>query len=242
MLMIRHIILGIIALCSVSAVAQTDYDSYAVKAQRYFGYKEWASAGALYSILIADRPEVTDNYSHAIVAAGMLGDSIQQVNLTHIALTNQINVDSLFTSTERTSFEVGQTSLYENYLLLIRSDTPWLARVIDGYLLRYYSYRSYGPGIVEYSLRMLEGAPADDRFLMSLAEGYLLCGDITEAIDTYRLAAELNPANYRALLFLGNYYKEQPDDDSRSLARLYLQAANNLHSTPYVEEALRNLQ
>lgn len=242
MLMLRNILLGIVTLCSLSAAAQTDYEGYAVKAQRYFGYEEWASAGALYSMLISERPAVIDNYSHAIVAAGMLGDSIQQVNVTHIALTNHINVDSLLTSIERTSFDVGQTSLYEDYLLLIRADTPWLARVIDGYLLRYYSYRCYGPGIVEYSLRMLEGAPADERFLMSLAKGYLLCGDTAEAIDTYRLVTELNPANYRALLFLGNYYRDQSDADARELARLYLQQAYNLHATPYVEEALRNLQ
>lgn len=243
-MLMRRLTLIVISLAAMlGAVAQTStYDEYSIKAHRYFGFEEWATAGALYSILISERPEAVDNYSHAIVAAGMLGDTLQQVNITHLALTNRLNIDSLFTYTERTSFEVGQTSLYEDYLLLVRADTPWLARVINGYLLRYYSYRAYGPGIVEYSTRMLEGAPLDERFMLSLARGYLLCGDTSKAIDTYLKVIELNPSNYRALLYVGNYYRQFTDPASRSAARAYLQAAYRIHPTPYIEEALRQLQ
>lgn len=227
--------------CGAAVSGQTDYDSYAIRAERYFGYGEWASSGAIYSIMIGERPEVISNYSHAIVAAGMQADSASEVRLTHLALSNRINVDSLFTSVERISFEVGQTSMYERYLLLVRDDSPWLARVINGYLLRYYSYRSYGPGIVEYSKLMLEGADTDERFLMSLARGYLLCGRVSDAVDVYIHVAEVNPQNYKAILYLANYYSGFADDISRTLARQYFQAAYNMHPTPYVAEALKNL-
>lgn len=237
----RSLLILVGCLRCLMAAAAPSYDDYAVKAARYFGFGEWASAGALYAIMISERPDVIDNYSHAIVSAGMMADTVTQANLTHLALSNRINVDSLFTSVEQTSFEVGQTSMYEHYLQLVRRDSPWLTRVVNGYLLRYYTYRNFGPGIVEYSRLMLEGAPDSERFLMSLAYGYLLCGRTSDAVDTYLRVTVVNPLNYEALLYLGNYYADFSDDIYRSLARQYFQAAYNVRHTPYVARALKNL-
>ena len=95
----------------------TEGNSVEARAARFFDYREWLSAGALYTMLLGDHPTNSTYYGRAIVSAGMLGDSTQQIVLTRQAFDSHVAVDSLFTAVERTSFSIGQTSLYEHYLL-----------------------------------------------------------------------------------------------------------------------------
>ena len=59
--LIRHIkILFAAAALSVTAVASaaTSYETTAVKAARFFEWREWASAEALYGLMLAEKPDV----------------------------------------------------------------------------------------------------------------------------------------------------------------------------------------
>lgn len=241
--MLRHLTL-ILTLCTALCSLASDYEALAVKARRMFHYREWASAGALYSLMLAERPQVTDSYGHAIVAAGMIDDPAQQLRLTDMGLRSQVPVDSLFRSVERTSFSVGQTSLYEKYLLLVKQAEPWLARSIDSYLLKYYVYRRDAAGMIEYSRIMLGPVPDRKEFLYTLAQGYLLDGQTDNAIGIYTRIVELYPQSLEALLYLGNYYSSYASSDTqaRAQALTYLRRARDIAATPYLEATIARLE
>lgn len=247
MLKLRHIVLTICtAACCIAfgGSPATPDNSTEARANRFFNYREWINAGALYTMLLGDHPTNTLYCSRAIVSAGMLGDTLQQAVLTNGALDAHIPVDSLFTSVERTSFSVGQTSLYEEYLLRTKRAAPWLARVVDGYLMRYYAFRRNPEGMISYSRIMLEGNPESEPFLYTLAQGYLIDGKTDEAIDTYRRIVSLNPRSLEALLYLANYHDQlsAADPQAADEALLYFRQAQSISPTPFVEKAIERLE
>lgn len=229
----------VIASAIASAASSTPYDQLAVKAARFFSYGEWPSAAAIYSLMLEQRTDSVGVFGRAIVAEGMSGNRERQIQLLTQALNAHQPIDSVLTATEQASFAIGQTSLYENFLLTVKENEPWLSRVVDGYLLRYYSFRDNGPGIVAMSEIMLAGLPDDERFLYSLARGKLLCGDLPAAIDTYRRIVSLNPEAYDALLYLGNYYASDGNDPLQAID--FLSRALKIRFTPYVDKKLKTL-
>lgn len=237
MLMRKTYCIIFLAVAIVHSISAADYNTIATRAARFFSYKEWASAGAMYTLMIDSRPEVSSTYGHAIVAAGMLDKEDEQIDLTHRAMRAQVPVDSIFKSVEQVSFSLGQTSLYERYLLLVQEREQWLVRVIDGYLLRYYTYRNDGSGMVIYARKMLTGLPDDEQFLYTLAQGNLLVGNMEEAIATYERIVEVYPQSYEALLYLGNYYAEC----NATKAIDYLHRAQAIRRTPVVDAKLAEL-
>lgn len=245
MLNLRHIVIVMAAaVLTASAVSAPQYapdNSTSARADRFFSYREWINAGALYTMLLGEDPTNTLYCSRAIVSAGMLGDTIQQTTLTTAALDAQIPVDSLFTAVERTSFSVGQTSLYEEYLMRTKRAEPWLSRIIDGYLMRYYAYRRNPRGMIDYSLIMLQGNPESEPFLYTLAQGYLINGQTDRAIETYRHIVELNPEALEAILYLANYYYLDDSAHNPSEALVYFRQAARLQPTPYIESAIKQL-
>lgn len=214
------------------------------RAARFFRYREWASAAALYTTLIDRDPKATAYYGPAIVASGMVGDTLRQTRLTQTAFGAHIAVDSLFSSVERTSFSVGQTSLYENYLLLTKRHEPWLTRIVDSYLMRYYAYRRDPEGMIAYAGIMLAGNPDSEPILYTLAQGYLLCGDTDKALSIYRHIVELNPRALEALLYLANHYYDlaQHDRTQTAEALLYFRQAAKIRNTPYIDNAIKQFE
>lgn len=232
------------AMPSTSGNTTRDYEATATKAARFFRYREWASAGALYSLMLADHPEVADTYGHAIVAAGMLADTAKQADLTAFALASHVPVDSLFTAVEHISFSVGQTSLYEDYLLETKTHTPWLKRIVDAYLMRYYAYRRDPQGMITYSKIMLAGNPDSQQFLYTLAQGYLIDGQTEEALNVYRHIVSLDPNALEALLYLANNSLRQAQGNpiARDEALAYFRQAQTIKATPYISDAIARLE
>jgi hypothetical protein len=229
-----------------SEAAEADSAAYlalATKAERMFHYREWQSAAALYGMMIERRPHLADSYGHAIVAAGMTGDTLQQISLSRYAFSSHVPFDSLFQAVERVSFSIGQTSLYERYLIIVRSHQPWFARAIDAYLLRYYTFRRDAPGMIAYSLRMLDHVPYNLQFLYSLAQGYLFDGQADRAIETYLKIVSIDPTSTDALLYLANYYYDRrgaaPANADKALA--YFRQAQSRKPTPYIDSRIAEL-
>lgn len=218
--------------------AATPYDVTARKADRFFTYGEWASASAMYTLMLHERTDSASVFGHAIVAAGMQRLPDRQIELFNRALDVHQPIDSILRATERASLRADSAALYEQFLYTVRESDPWLQRIIDSKLLTYYQFRDNGPGIVTLSLIMLEGLPDDERFLYSLARGQLLCDDIPSAIDTYRRINRLYPRSLDALLYLGNYYAATDP----ALARTYLTQALDIRWTPYLAARLSRLK
>ena len=243
---LRNLFFPVLSLVATSLLA-IDYNAIAIKADRFYGFREWASASAMYELMLSERPDDTQTYARAIVAAGMNpADSVMQSSLIDRAIDNHIPFDSLFSAVEHESFALGKASLYEQFLLLVKDRQPWLARNIDAHLLSYYSFRRNPDKMIEMSQSMLKGLPDSIEFLTLLAQGYMYRGNIDEAIATYHRILTIAPDNYNAILEIGNYYllrynADTTDTDARNLAIRYLSAANDIRSTPYVADALYRL-
>jgi tetratricopeptide (TPR) repeat protein len=237
----RLLYIMVLAVTAISAVAVNPYPQLEAKAERFFNYKEWASAAAIYDLMLAERPEVAETYGKAIVSNAMRGDTIAQMDLMHRALDNHIAFDSVFSQVKQWSFRVGKAKLYENFLKETREAYPWMRRAIDSTLLKYYTSRGNGAEMVTYSAQMLEGAPDSVAFLLTMAQGYMLTGDDAQGLDTYRRVLEVDVDNYDALVALGNWYaakvagsESAGETDALTLALDYLNRANESCPTPFV--------
>ncbi len=237
------IAITLIIICS-PIIGATDYAQLKLKADRFYAQQEWASASAMYGLMIDRRPHVAQNYGKAIVALTMQDAPVsQRIAIMSRSMDARVPLDSVFSVVERNAYDLGNAAIYERFLLDVRDAYPWMKRSVNSYLLRYYTYRADGPMMIEYSRIMLDGMPHNPRFLESLARGYLLDGKNDEAMTTYRTILEYYPDNYNALLSLGNYYyiiarDDRSDIESRDLAARYLSAADKMRPTPYVTALL----
>lgn len=225
--------------------AQVPYSRLETKANRFFDQKEWAQAAATYYQMIERRPEVAATYGKAIVVNAVRGDTVAEMDLMVKALNAKIPFDSVLSCVRTTSFSLGKSNLYGDFLLRVKDAYPWMRRPMDNYLLRYYVYRNDGEKMMEYSRMMLQGAPHNIGFLKSFANGAMLCGEYAEGVAAYRQILAISPDDYDSLLALGNYYylenRESPSSADAEEAIKCLTRANALHPTPYVESMLREL-
>lgn len=264
----RLFIVFVTAAIALGALAVNDYATLSERADRAYRHSEWASASALYDLMLEQQPAATRVYGRSIVANALLSDSATQINLLARAIDNHIPFDSIFASVERESFSNGHPEAYERFLTNCREAYPWMSRSIDGTLLKFYTFRRTGDQMIAYAQHMLDGAPSNVSFLRSLADGYMLTADYTRGIATYLHILTLDPDNYHALLTLGNWYAlhtapapaftsastslASPSSslashslaspsENRANARLYLTRAYALRPTPYVARILRAL-
>lgn len=241
MILIRHIkILFAAAALSVTAVASaaTSYETNAVKAARFFEWREWASAEALYGLMLAEKPDVDSTYVKAIVAASMIGHRDAASHLLTQAMKAGVSFPKLMAGVKTISFEVGAANVYEDFLLRSQRECPWLERAIDAELLKYYQFRDNGKLIVDYAKKMLAGVPQSPDYLSALADGYVILGDYDNAIAAWQKILSVSPRNYLTLLKLGNYYANAGQSDQ---AHEYLSRAAEVHATPYVANRLASL-
>lgn len=252
--MIRNVLSGcFVCLASLSVVGQTPYSRLETKADRFFDQREWAQAAATYYQMIDIKPEVAATYGKAIVANAARGDTVAEMDLMMRALNAKIPFDSVLSRVKSTSFLIGRSNLYGDFLLRVKDEYPWMRRPIDNYLLRYYVYRNDGRKMMEYSRLMLQGASGNIGFLTSLAQGAMLCGDYDEAVRAYESIFAVSPSDYDTLVALGNYYyiENQEAVSSSSVplwsgpfadkARGYLSRADSIRSTPYITSLLSAL-
>ncbi len=222
----------------------TGYDTLQKKATLFYDNEEWASALAMYTLMIDERPSITDNYSHAIISSALCGQADREMQLLEQSTKALIPLDSLYDNVQRLAFEHGEALLYEQFLKRAATTFTWLRRNIESRLLDYYTWRRDGQGMVQYAQVMLDGMPDDIKFLTSLADGYFILGDNVKAIGNYHKIISIDKNNYHALLVLGNYYldlskQDRFDIQSRDLATQYLSQANDIRPTPYVTNLLK---
>ena len=217
----------------------TDYRLTEAKADRFFDNREWASAQALYGLMLDQTSGGAATYSRAIVASAMMGDTVSTSDLLAQAMSHGVKVDSLFEAVRTTAFEVNAPMVYESFMLTAQRDCPWLARAIDGQLLDYYLFRDNGEKVVVFANKMLAGLPESTYFLGCLARGHALQGDFETAVAVWKRILGIDPDNYDTLLNLGNYLIISGDEAD---AESYLKRADKIKPTPYVTERLASLR
>ncbi len=228
-------LLIIICVIFTSAAVTTNYDSLKTRADRFFKNNEWASAGAYYTFMLEERPDVADTYGRAIVSCMMGGDTVTPRQLLTKAMENKVPLDSVLANVRLYAFAKDSAVFYPRFMLSVARNQPWLSRPIDAMLLKYYLQRNDGPMIIRYAKTMLNGVPDDIRFLSALAHGYMLTGDYTDAVAAWQHILHIAPSNYDTLLQIAAYYVS---DGKIQQAIPYYERANNIHPTPYVTSIL----
>ncbi len=209
------------------------------KAERFYDQQEWASASAMYSLLIDEHPDSANYYARAIIADGMRGDTAAQTRLMHQALAHRIVVDALFNRIESECLQIGNAYIYEQFLTALKNDEPWMARAIDARLMRFYAFRRYPRESVRYADIILSGLPDNIPALYILAQGYLGQADYDRATDVYRRILSIDPNAVEALLYLGN---SAADEGNTTVALDYLRRAEELKPTPYLSAQIKRLE
>lgn len=239
---LRHLFTSMAFVMTFIAQAVNPYPQLEAKANRFFDHKEWASASAMFDLMLEEKPEVASTYGQAIVSNAMRGDTVAQMRLMHGALDNHIPFDSVFSQVKQWSFHLGKSHLYENFLKQMRQAYPWMRRTIDGNLLRYYAFRRNGKEMIEYSKIMLDGAPDNKEFLQALAQGYMLTGNDSCGVEVYERILKLHPHDFSALVALGNWHAAQTADTSSQVKAMgYLREAYSVKPTPFVWETMRRI-
>ncbi|MBO4379416.1 MAG: hypothetical protein J5784_00270, partial [Muribaculaceae bacterium] len=237
----RKIAILVTAAIAIVAVA-ADYGTTARKAARFFAEREWASAGAMYELMLNERPTDVKTYASAIVAAYENADTVKAMQLFTRAQSNLIPFDSILTATRNASFSIGEPRLYEDFLCRTKDANPTLERVVDNYLLKYYLFRRDGEKIHDYAMKMSEGAPNRNDYYLASIKGRLRKGEISPATIEAFCADDHNPDDFESLVYLGviamQLAEDSPDryDEFRSIALSALTAASGIKSTPKLRE------
>lgn len=229
------------ALCaavSLTVGAVASYDTLSVKAERFFDAREWASAQALYGLMLDRRPDCDSTYVNAIIASSMLGQPDMASHLLTEAMKAGVSFPRLMSGVKSVAFEVGEPDVYEDFMLRSQRDCPWLERAIDSELLQYYIFRRNGSRTIVYAEKMLAGLPSSIAYLSDLADGYVMIGDFDGATATWKRILDIDADNYLTLLKLGNYYDICGRRDE---AIEYLSRADRLRQTPFVTSRINTL-
>lgn len=247
-------IIAIFAIFTVSAETKTEnYETRSIRAERYFSYKEWSSALAMYQLMIDEQPGEVEPYYKSIVAGVMIGDTTTQIDMLERTQQRGISLEELFDGVRSVSFAIGEAQAYANFLLLVKSHQPWLNRGINIYLLDYYSFRNDPENTIKIAEELLAQTPDNIEYMEILAKAHITDGNIDKATIYYKSILAIDSNNYNALLALGNYYALKllsPNDstqtslsqkDLTALAQTYLYDAYNLHPTPYVAQLLSKI-
>lgn len=235
-MIIRILCLIIAAGAWLTSRGETPYERTAVRAERSFGFGEWAQAEALYELLLDERPDTAPVYARAIVAASLAGDTVRATSLLERAMAHAVPLDSVVEGVRAAAFGAGEAAVYADFLHRTRSRMPWMARAIDARLLDYYDFRADGAEIVRLAEAMLAGLPDSARYLKLLARGHMLQGDTARAEEAWRRLLKAHPDNLDALRALGCMLASDGRTDE---ARPLLQRAQDIEPTPYIENLLK---
>jgi len=235
---LRTIITAIMTSLAAVSAAMPDYTLTERRAARSFAFGEWAQAGALYELLLDERPDCSPVYSHAIVAASLLGDTTRSVDLLERAMAHGVALDSVVEGVRAAAFGTGSADVYADFLHRTRKEMPWMARAIDARLLDYYAFRGDGRETVRIAESMLSGLPGSLRYLSILARGHAMQGNDEDAEKTWRRILAIDPDNLEALRALGCRLAATGRTDE---ARPLLERAQGIDPTPYVENILHPL-
>lgn len=223
------------ALCACVIALAGETDALRTKAARYVAQGEWLNASAIYWLILDRTPDDTNIYADAMVCNTLAGDTTAAISLTHNAMDNLVNADTLFSRIRTRAFALGHPGIYQDLLVRARENFPWMTRMVDRSLLEYYDYRNNGAQMMAYADKMLQGFPENVTYLRVKARGTLLCGDGDEAAEIWRHILDLAPDNYDTLVDLAAYLVTC---GKRDAATPYIRRAIAIRPTPYLQSLL----
>ena len=218
-------IIGIILACAIflPALGVMPYRTVLRKADDHFVNAEWRDALALYDTLLERRPGRMKTYVDAVVASAMLGDSTAIMRYVVGSEMQGLSLDSLFSGIDVLSRSIGQTGVYEQVLLLVKSEQPWFTRVANNYLLGYYEFRRDAEHTLAIADELLAVMPRQMSYLKSKANALLLAGQNDSAAVVQQSILQIDSLDFDANLFLGSYYAVKGQERLDSIDTRYLE-------------------
>lgn len=218
-------VIGVLLLCATlfAAWGEQPYRTVLRKADDYFVNAEWRDALAMYDTLLERRPGRVKTYVDAVVASAMLNDSAAIMQYVVRSEMQGLSLDSLFTGIDVLSRSIGQTGVYEQVLLLVKSDQPWFTRVANNYLLGYYEFRRDAVHTLAIADELLAVMPRQVNYLKSKANALLLAGDSEAAVEVQKSILQIDSLDFDANLFLGSYYAVKGQERLDSIDTRYLE-------------------
>lgn len=218
-------VIGVLLLCATlfAAWGEQPYRTVLRKADDYFVNAEWRDALAMYDTLLERRPGRVKTYVDAVVASAMLNDSAAIIQYVVRSEMQGLSLDSLFTGIDVLSRSIGQTGVYEQVLLLVKSEQPWFTRVANNYLLGYYEFRRDAVHTLAIADELLAVMPRQVNYLKSKANALLLAGDSEAAVEVQKSILQIDSLDFDANLFLGSYYAVKGQERLDSIDTRYLE-------------------
>lgn len=218
-------VIGVLLLCATlfAAWGEQPYRTVLRKADDYFVNAEWRDALAMYDTLLERRPGRVKTYVDAVVASAMLNDSAAIMQYVVRSEMQGLSLDSLFTGIDVLSRSIGQTGVYEQVLLLVKSEQPWFTRVANNYLLGYYEFRRDAVHTLAIADELLAVMPRQVNCLKSKANALLLAGDSEAAVEVQKSILQIDSLDFDANLFLGSYYAVKGQERLDSIDTRYLE-------------------
>lgn len=218
-------VIGVLLLCATlfAAWGEQPYRTVLRKADDYFVNAEWRDALAMYDTLLERRPGRVKTYVDAVVASAMLNDSAAIMQYVVRSEMQGLSLDSLFTGIDVLSRSIGQTGVYEQVLLLVKSEQPWFTRVANNYLLGYYEFRRDAVHTLAIADELLAVMPRQVNYLKSKANALLLAGDSEAAVEVQKSILQIDSLDFDANLFLGSYYAVKGQERLDSIDARYLE-------------------
>lgn len=218
-------VIGVLLLCATlfAAWGEQPYRTVLRKADDYFVNAEWRDALAMYDTLLERRPGRVKTYVDAVVASAMLNDSAAIMQYVVRSEMQGLSLDSLFTGIDVLSRSIGQTGVYEQVLLLVKSEQPWFTRVANNYLLGYYEFRRDAVHTLAIADELLAVMPSQVNYLKSKANALLLAGDSEAAVEVQKSILQIDSLDFDANLFLGSYYAVKGQERLDSIDTRYLE-------------------
>lgn len=206
------------------------YHTVLRKADDHFVNREWRDALALYDTLLERRPGRMKTYVDAVVASAMLNDSAAVMQYVVRSEMQGLSLDSLFTGIDILSRSIGQTGVYEQVLLLVKSEQPWFTRVTNNYLLGYYEFRRDAARTLAVADELLSIMPQHVGYLKSKANALLLAGNSEAAVEVQKSILQIDSLDFDANLFVGSYYAVKGQERLQSIDERYLEAIDSISS------------
>lgn len=218
-------VIGVLLLCATlfAAWGEQPYRTVLRKSDDYFVNAEWRDALAMYDTLLERRPGRVKTYVDAVVASAMLNDSAAIMQYVVRSEMQGLSLDSLFTGIDVLSRSIGQTGVYEQVLLLVKSEQPWFTRVANNYLLGYYEFRRDAVHTLAIADELLAVMPRQVNYLKSKANALLLAGDSEAAVEVQKSILQIDSLDFDANLFLGSYYAVKGQERLDSIDTRYLE-------------------
>lgn len=191
------------------------------KAEDHFKNKEWAEALSMYNILLNENTQKVDLYVSSIVAASYQDMPQSVMHYVELSERNGVSLDSLFVGVNTLTKTLRKSGIYEDLLLLVKKEQPWLKNLINTYLIRFYRFRNDAPRIVEISDELLKTTPNDEKLLKLKGDALLEQGENIRSFDCYWQIYEKDSTNRDALIFLGNFIYSRGTEKLKDLEMRY---------------------